>query len=206
MSAESCLLLAEAPLVCRKCRDVKWQRLSPTIECASCLQSVVPASEKISEERGKTIATYTCGCGNSWTAQRNIERRCHNDGCDGTLRLLLEAELTATPIAAECCGTICWELLGAIGSDVQCRTCTKHTPATRRIGINHLTILTALRRGSRRRTFAITGAQVGPVIFCRALPARDHPRTRGLRNCRSETPAPTSVNRYDALLAAGKDD
>lgn len=208
MLTNELLRLAEAPLVCRKCREVKWQRLSQPIECCACLQSVVASSEKISEARGNVTGSYRCDCGNSWSATRHIERPCANADCSGRMRLLMEEELTATPIAADCCGTICWELSGTIGSDVQCRHCTKHTPATRRIGINHVALLTALFKAKARIPFAVISAQVGPIVFCSALPARDHPRTRGLpSNCRVETSKPaTTANLYDALMAASGTD
>ena len=89
-----------------------------------------------------------------------------------------------------------------------CRRCTKHTPATRRIGMHHMLILTALLHGEPRGTFAITFAEVGPVVFCSALSARDHPRTRALlRECRRESAvARCPANPFDVLVAATSKD
>lgn len=187
------LQLTDCKYACSACNASFWSTLCTAIKCRTCSTAVMPTAETVhgSHVRG----TFRCPCGNQWTHEFPLSRRCIT-GCGGLASPVTRVHTAA--VAAECCGRVCWDLSGRIGSPVRCRLCDNHTPATRLIGDNHRNWLSGLFFELGRDAFNVRLADVGRIHvlpLAMSAPQRQRPR-------QPAAPTPIPANPYDLLATA----
>lgn len=135
-----------------------WSFLSKESTCKTCHLRLQPHKEVIG--RAETRAHYKCDCGKEWQLSWPLRRACVA-GCGGWASP--STPPPNGPVAAECCGVVCWELSGRIGSPVRCRLCDDCTPATRQLGDMQRVIIASVMREVGPARFALRLSSVGVV-------------------------------------------
>lgn len=186
------LRLTDCRFNCTSCDASFSVVLCNAMECSTCGTPTAPRKET-QTSRVSVRANYKCTCGREWVHDFPLARRCIVN-CGGTA--LPTPHGHVGPVAGECCGRVCWQLLGRVNDAIECHLCKNHTPAVRLIGETHRHVLAGLFYELRNDGFNVQLADIGDLF----VPAAPKPSARRLR----AQPVVTA-NPFDLLVATSSD-